>query len=428
MTTQNFAFTRCGLQRRQTAFTLVELLVVIAIIGMLIALLLPAVQAARAAASRMQCANHLKQWGLALHTFHDAHSRFPNNGNEPIWMAYRNPRNRNNSARDIWQYNWATTLLPFVEQNAAYDEIAAGARWAEGLSQADLDSDGNYEFYGLVRVNNDYHRGQNGVDDLGAAHPTGHTNPPLRRSTPSIFACPSDRRAISVPNSENNFLSYRGCYGDYAADHGWGEIRNNRGLFLRHNTDGNNLTGGTVAGTRTLSLIADGTSNTMALSEAVVGARDDRGNISGIAHRNTQTEPPSNCANVRGPNGMFQLVANGGPANWGTGGGERKGVHCMHHRYETSGFSASLPPNSPSCRNQGIIISASSYHSGGVNVAMCDGSGRFVSDSVSSGDITQRLGWPLGFRVNDGHQWTGPSTFGVWGAMATPDGGESVSL
>ena len=98
-------------------FTLVELLVVIAIIGILIALLLPAVQAAREAARRLQCTNHLKQYGLALLNHHDVYGRFP--------VGYTSEQPGSNG--NIWVYNdpsWphmTVHLFPFFEQADLYD-------------------------------------------------------------------------------------------------------------------------------------------------------------------------------------------------------------------------------------------------------------------------------------------------------------------
>lgn len=93
---------------RRDGFTLVELLVVIAIIGVLVALLLPAVQAAREAARRMQCTNHLKQIGLALHNHHDSKLKFPCGG-------YNDGENA-----DQTRTNWAIEILPYIEQAALY--------------------------------------------------------------------------------------------------------------------------------------------------------------------------------------------------------------------------------------------------------------------------------------------------------------------
>ena len=96
----SFEFTTA---RRRRGFTLVELLVVIAIIGILVALLLPAVQAARAAARRTQCTNNLRQWGLALHNYHDVHQSFP-------------MTNAQNYLPNAQGFSPQARLLPFVEQ------------------------------------------------------------------------------------------------------------------------------------------------------------------------------------------------------------------------------------------------------------------------------------------------------------------------
>src|SRR5258708_30049909 len=90
-------------------FTLVELLVVIAIIGVLVALLLPAVQAARESARRMQCQNNLKQMGLAMHTFHDTNQCLPP-------CAQSNTANR---------WGWQVAILPFIEQSSLFQQLGA---------------------------------------------------------------------------------------------------------------------------------------------------------------------------------------------------------------------------------------------------------------------------------------------------------------
>ncbi|EAQ77614.1 DUF1559 domain-containing protein [Blastopirellula marina] len=101
--------------RRRSAFTLVELLVVIAIIGVLIALLLPAVQQAREAARRIQCANNLKQLGLAMHNYHDTFQSFP--------YGQFNNQQLDDVTEQPNRATWFVATLPFVEQSAIYDAI-----------------------------------------------------------------------------------------------------------------------------------------------------------------------------------------------------------------------------------------------------------------------------------------------------------------
>src|SRR5688500_18435425 len=109
--------------RRSRGFTLVELLVVIAIIGILIALLLPAVQAAREAARRTQCQNNLKQLALGLHNYHDINNIFP------VGHEWRGDLDGDAVNADGGTgFGWAYFLLPFIEQQARFEEFD-GKKW-----------------------------------------------------------------------------------------------------------------------------------------------------------------------------------------------------------------------------------------------------------------------------------------------------------
>jgi prepilin-type N-terminal cleavage/methylation domain-containing protein len=147
--------------RQFCGFTLVELLVVIAIIGMLIALLLPAVQAAREAARRMQCTNHVKQLSLALHTYADAFSAFPNDGWATNFNGSTSPAN----------LSLLTRLLPYVEQSALYAKFDFG--FPIGTAPNTDTAGGAFE--GNPRIN--YFRcPSNSSDTLHATYHTSLTN------------------------------------------------------------------------------------------------------------------------------------------------------------------------------------------------------------------------------------------------------------
>lgn len=128
-------FTLQVIRKRSTGFTLVELLVVIAIIGVLVALLLPAVQAAREAARRSSCTNNMKQLALACHNYHDVHQKFPMGffadyrGN---WMAAETngTLHRKDNVKAGAQWSWGARLLPFIENQPMYDALGVSSRSA----------------------------------------------------------------------------------------------------------------------------------------------------------------------------------------------------------------------------------------------------------------------------------------------------------
>jgi prepilin-type N-terminal cleavage/methylation domain-containing protein len=223
MTKRNSPFTH------KSAFTLVELLVVIAIISVLIGLLLPAVQAARSAAQRMQCSNHMKQLGLALHNHHDIKNAFP--------------AGAHNYGGSSTRKGQKIGILPFIEQAALYDQYIAIP----------------------TNDNNPYST-------------TSALTPLVFTTWIEIYLCPSDDgRSAPRYGVYGRPTNYRESYGDWpsyghsshAQKH---KVPNPRGFFSTHHQADNTTTPNqTNPQTRKMSSIKDGTSNTIAMSEAIVG-------------------------------------------------------------------------------------------------------------------------------------------------------------
>jgi prepilin-type N-terminal cleavage/methylation domain-containing protein len=228
--------------RPRAAFTLIELLVVIAIIAILIGLLLPAVQKVREAANRTRCANNLKQLGLACHTYHDARGNLP-----PLYAtADGAPRQQGNT--------WAAHILPYIEQQAVYDQWAA--------------------------------------PDTAASMPGGlrwSNRAGIGMTTPiPVFFCPSRRRPMNAPDPAVNSLSLvEGMLSDYAVNGGTDETalggpaaqaRDNTGPFnvwlgleaLWPNACCNTLATGEFGSKIRLGAMPDGTSNTLLIGEKQV--------------------------------------------------------------------------------------------------------------------------------------------------------------
>ncbi len=362
----------------RNAFTLVELLVVIAIIGALIALLLPAVQAAREAARRMQCTNNLKQMTIAAHNHHDVYGYLPNSYFQKS-MGYDTMNN--------WRWiSFVAPMLPFMEQTPLYELIIRKTTSGQVWTHTPTDSDG-----------------------LG-------TNQVV------TWLCPSNADA-KPPAGELARLCYRANLGDLCFA-GGDDVDAPRGVFRP----------GTYAQVSFAS-ITDGTSNTAMFLESFPGVFSEAnpplkgGNavVSGLTSRSI----PSECLSIN-TNGILTSVA-GHINSW-----RRPGMSAFFGRPPCIGVCTMLPPNAPNCANStdpstnGGMITAGSFHAGGANVSLCDGSVRFVTETVDTGKTptSSDLALELGLNASDQPfiKYTGPSIWGVWGALGTASGGESNPL
>lgn len=333
---------------RKKGFTLIELLVVIAIIAILIALLLPAVQQAREAARRTQCKNHLKQLGLALHNYHDVFGSLP--GNE---VACRS----NTAYRDTcWEGMSAmVAILPYMDQAPLYNQINPNEYW----------------------------------NSTGGANNRQHTNTII-----STFMCPSDPMAGKRPQGNAGPTSYAFNMGPTTR---WDNGNRGPGPFTRESST-------------KIDDAKDGTSNTLMMSERQIGNNTGKrdltwrvstaGSMGSNPRILTTSQTDINTINTYWDACAAQLTSSGAHGDDDDAG-----------RFWASGrwwwgpfFNTLVPPNSKGpggCDNDTSVTEvriqqATSYHTGGVQALMMDGSTIFVSENID-----QRV-WIASGSINGG--------------------------
>jgi len=296
----------------RNAFTLVELLVVIAIIGVLVALLLPAVQQAREAARRMQCTNHIKQLLIGLHNHHDTYLLFPPGGNYDDNDGPSNPIPTH--------HTWITHTLPFMEQSALYDMI--------DLRQS--------SFLQVM--------------------PDGVT--PIRRTEIATLKCPSDM-IVELNQSHDMAIT------NYAGSEGFHWWQNGDGLF----TPGHYK--------RRMASITGGTSQKIIMAEVTTqGSEGGNRVVGGSGRKRRGNSIVFRTALVASSGGGYPTQPprvnpeGGGTADhgWWKGGGGQPHAYAPTYISHTA----------PNAEWRG----PDSYHPGGLNVGLGDGSVHFFANTV----------------------------------------------
>lgn len=370
---------------QRKGFTLVELLVVIAIIGVLVALLLPAVQAAREAARRAQCINNLHNLGLAVHNYASSQSALPPAEVREGTVLPGNSNGPMTSQGVKTLFSWITMLMPYIEESNQFQSTDWNIRLEVRNQLGDTSHHRTLDTFSCpsevnqpadVGVVNDFY----GARGNYAAN-SGRGFYFARDITPEMAIQGWLNKLESDPNA--NPLAIAASHAD-GAPHMTG-----LGTFVvaslppTGGSDSDPIRG--VAKGRTFAQFTDGTSNTVALSELrLVPGRDTRGAMHfGPAALYMHDWPPNLDFNARHPlRPVIRLTD--------------RTRYC-----EEDNAPEIAPCQGTTVGNWSGVWQqlARSYHTGGVNVAMADGSTHFISDEI---DVL------------------------VWHALGTPDGGEVV--
>jgi prepilin-type N-terminal cleavage/methylation domain-containing protein/prepilin-type processing-associated H-X9-DG protein len=368
-----------GKPRRRDGFTLIELLVVIAIIAVLIGLLLPAVQSAREAARRIQCVNNLKQIGLGLHNYESANQAFP-----PTTILVPTPTGASGSYTSpitgsnwLYESSWSAfaRISPFWEQGPLFNSI--NFNWT--------------------------------YDD--PPNTTVGSNPG------NIMYCPSDKGSHIDDGSLGNTLNATTSYG--TCDGNWYVYMTNWGSSNSQGPINGSMFGPNYS--RTIGMITDGLSNTLAVSEGYIGHGQYRSCYanagSTVSDSVLSNWSPTNVP-APGQQSLAALAAEIAQCV-GSTGGIKQGGPIGHTRWANggvyySGFTTAVTPNggvkfisqallngAPAANNGQTVyqdwdsvdendggptfmsLAASSYHPGGVNTLFADGSVHFIKNTVA---------------------------------------------
>lgn len=395
-------------RKANSAFTLVELLVVIAIIGVMVGLLLPAVQAAREAARRMSCGNNFKQIGLAIHNYHSAYQQLTmQSGGTSNAVNATTPNPINAPGHNRNQLSWLVGLTPFFEAQSLWEQISNPFRSGTLTYQA---------------------MGPDPYKHV-ASHGTSPYSPWLTEI--STLRCPSDP-GFGLPS--HGRTNYAACVGDSVLNTDRGKHLETGVLDNATRIDQTNASCRGVfypAVVMTFGDILDGLSNTIIAGEIATDLGDDD-----VRTRAAVKPMAATLWGAGGNRSCFPFRDVQRPMFWApTGvtfmGGSpeyMRGFQWALGRPLYTSMTTITPPNSELCWNSTQqrtfgIAPPSSRHQGGCHVLMSDGAVKFITDSVDTGNLDRP-------HVRTGAGFTEPgseSPYGLWGSLGTRANGEVIS-